>query len=296
VEALLRRSGYRAHANWALLDQHLGKAREVDVGGIRVIWQFNNDGEPVVGVAVTVVFECINNSQPIAFLTKEPQDRDDLYESVRLVGFPTQVNIDREEEQFQYIPRFIQARDYHHYFVGKLATQWCTFSKKANSDWMASHSRSSDKVSEEGEFDCITKLGKAIEFVGSEFTIEELVEQARSESPLVVDFVYPILVVQGSLWEVELDREELQANDTQHVRYLHQTILKDKDLSCCIDVVREQGIAQLLDEISREAQAALARLGAALPLLEDARELAAAYEKLTPKVKRRIFSTEDDPD
>jgi hypothetical protein len=260
LETIIRKTSYCVETNISYPDPSTQKSRELDlfayhaysIGG-------NTDGTLVAKLLI----ECVNNPQPLAFIMKQPlggPPYEDLY--VKRAGLPMSTEVDNNES----LPEFLRMFDYHHYFTGNVASQYCSFVKKKGIDpeWMAFH--------EESHFESFRKLSDAIEYF-----ICKYYEQWVSSPDQRVDIrlYYPILVVQGDLLEVLPSKRSLRVKKVRSVRYRRSAILNGKETYYQIDVVTEKFLPELLQIINKE-------------LLETANRIRSNHDAIMKAVEMKL--------
>ncbi|HET9553997.1 MAG TPA: hypothetical protein VFP50_13590, partial [Anaeromyxobacteraceae bacterium] len=183
VEEFLVKSGYGVDANIGYPDPVEGKVRELDARAMK--------GSLIQGrhtVWTTLLIECSNNLQPLALMAKKPPHSISPT-AVPCSGIPTTVESDPVQQR-------LRLDEFHHYWQGSLATQFCSFQrKKEKDDWMASH--------DEGQWASIKKLGDTLAFDTHE--LQQAWEPPRNDEaePINLTLHYCVLVLQGSLVEVD---------------------------------------------------------------------------------------------
>lgn len=168
IESKLLSRGYFAGANSAYLDPDSGKSRELDISAIAAQKAGPEDFDWLFPV---LLIECVNNPQPIAFITKAPVIPSLHSEQVRLSGLPVKLLASSSAQRWTSLPDYLGMEKFHHYCRGRVATQFCSFSrKKGSSDWMALH--------EDSHFSSFATLCHALELVAT--------ASARSRRGLVI--------------------------------------------------------------------------------------------------------------
>lgn len=245
LETLIRQTSYLVETNISYSDPSTGKSRELDLFAYRC-YQAGEKANDVV--CAKLLIECVNNPQPLAFLIKEPL-AGPPYEAlfVRRAGLPMSMDEDSNES----LPEFLRMFEYHHYFIGSIATQYCSFAKKQGKDaqWMAFH--------EPTHFESFYKLSDCVEyFVGKYYE-----QWTNSPSERIdVRLYYPVLVVQGDLLEVRPRKRSIQLKKVKHIRYRRSAIVGDEETYYQIDVVVEPFFRQFLSIIEGEASETARRM------------------------------------
>jgi hypothetical protein len=242
VESQLQKQGYCAEANSAYTDPDTGKSRELDISAIggRKIgpeafdWMF-----PILLV------ECVNNPQPMAFFTKVPIVGTLYSEQVRYSGLPIKIRECIKKNAWIGLGEYLGVEKFHHYFKGRVATQFCSFSQKRDKgDWMASH--------ENSHFSAFATLCQAIEHA--------IDDHYRSWRPgwkewINIQVYYPILVVQGELLDIKQKGTGVTIREATHVAFRRTVVKNHEETTYQIDVIRERYLSLLLrvidDEIAR---------------------------------------------
>jgi hypothetical protein len=191
-----------------------------------------------------LLIECINNPQPIAFLTKEPLVGFLHYQEIKLAGLPVKVPAKGTRSSWDSLPEYLAMEKYHHYCKGRIATQFCSFVEKKREnrkEWMATH--------DQAHFDAFRKLSATVEyFLGRHF---ESWKFGGRES-VNVEFYYPALVVQGELLEIQPRKKALKISKVNHLQYRRSAILGNKETTYQIDVVTERFFQRYLELVDRE--------------------------------------------
>jgi hypothetical protein len=257
VEATLRELIYNVQASAPFSDPKTGVSREMDIYALGAFPVF--PGRQLLRkewLFAGLLIECVNNSQPLAFIVKEPQmDTGFLHaEHVKVAGVPT-LFAGRGPEGRISLHDFIKLEEYHHYCRGTIATQWCSFSpKKANGqsrvEWLASH--------DEERFNDLRKLSVASDYYAARPDESKSAFVIKGEINLT--FFYPILVVQGELLEVRPTKRSLNLVGTDHVRFCRSLATTAEERDYQIDVVTERFFPKLCDMIGQEMEITARRL------------------------------------
>ena len=135
VADVFRERAFYVQENEIYPDPDTGKDREYDVFAISA--QKAGPGERDYIFPIFLI-ECVNNPQPIAFITKEPQAGFLHRQAVTISGLPITVYSGKERVTLQ---EYLGMDKFHHYCAGRVSTQYCSFFKKkgTNSQWAASH-------------------------------------------------------------------------------------------------------------------------------------------------------------
>ena len=254
IETILRRQNWYVDASHAYRDTDTGKSRELDLYAIRP-WNIKtkSKGRRSDRVWIELLIECVNNPQPIAFLTKRDPFTSGVnaLPEVKFVCDPALVSIKGKKQDVRY---FLDTENYQHYCSGRVASQFCSFvRKKDKSEWMATH--------EDEHFNTFSTLVKALENSLSGFVYTK-------GTYLNATFLYPVLVLQGALVDVRHDGARLEFKRENWIRYRRSVSLGKEQTSYVIDVVTERGFSKYLKEIEREALKTVFRMKKASEFLK----------------------------
>src|SRR5881409_1427963 len=135
LESVLSKRGYYVEANEAYPDPDTGKAREFDLYAMSARRAGPDDYDFIFDV---LLVECINNPQPLVFLTKNPLVGFLHHQEAKMAGLPVKFPDKKRRDEWESLADFLDMSKYHHYCKGRVATQFCSFLRKKNSqEWMA---------------------------------------------------------------------------------------------------------------------------------------------------------------
>lgn len=239
IETLLLANGFYVESNTAYLDPLTGKSRELDLYAIQG-WKLSRNYDFIFPV---LLIECVNNPQPIAFITKESIVDFINIDALQMAGLPVKVFSFDKEKGWTPIRDYLKMQDYHHYCRGRIATQFCSFSKKrATEEWMALH--------EDSQFDSLRKLCDVVEYtVDKQFTSWSFSE---APEPINIELYHPVLVLQGKLVEVRTSRRGTRLMDANHIQFRRTAIVKNEPRDYQIDVVTSEYFQKYLDMLHAE--------------------------------------------
>lgn len=243
IEQVLGRSGYAVEANQAYPDPFTGKSRELDISAITPEF-ITSDYRNIIWPRLLV--ECVNNPQPIGFFTKTPNAPTAHIYDLKFSGLPVKI---KKGKYWTKLSDFLDMEGYHHHCKGRIATQYCSFTPKKNTnpvEWLAQH--------EDMHFDSFNKLCFALNY-----DIDEHYSHARlrGKETINVQMYYPILVVSGEIINIMPTRKELKLRATNHIHYVQSYVTNGKEQRYHIDVVTEKYLPRLLGLIDREAKKAV---------------------------------------
>jgi len=238
LEKVLQENGFYVEANSAYLDSETTKSRELDLYAMNGYVVNPQNYEFLYS---NLIIEAVNNPQPIAFITKESQIAPLYCEDIKVAGLPVKIS---ENEEWVYLPEFLEMDKYHHYCQGSIATQYCSFIQKKNEtgkkEWMASH--------EETHFNSFRTLSVAVEY-HQDVLYKAWVKDANA---INLEFYYPIVVVQGELFEVHPEPEDIDIKTTNHIQFRRTSVVGSKEFNYQIDVITEQYLPTFLKMIDNE--------------------------------------------
>ena len=132
LDACLRGHHYDVATNVVFPDPLTAKSREMDLYAStrrELSTQFCLDE-----IANVLLIECVNNPQPIAFLTDAPGRS-----LLPLLAATVPADIPGANGRMA-VPAFLGLERYHHYCSTPVATQFCSFVRKGRTrEWMATH-------------------------------------------------------------------------------------------------------------------------------------------------------------
>jgi hypothetical protein len=247
LETRLQNAGYYVEANHNYPDPDTGKSRELDLYAMGAVKAGPGELDFIFNV---FLIECVNNPQPLALITKEPQTAFLFHEDVRHAGLP--VKFPANGGGWKSLPEYLGLDKFHHYCRGRVATQFCSFRRKKDqqhSEWIALH--------EDAQFDCFRKLCAATDyFQDSHFRSWRF----GSHESVNIEFYYPVLVVEGELLEVRPGRSSLHLAHSQHLQFRRSQFAHGETEDYQIDVVTESFFPRYLQLVEKETQAIARRL------------------------------------
>jgi hypothetical protein len=248
--------GFATHLRMNVLfsDPETNHPRELDAYCIR---SEVSDIQEFFSASAHLLIECVNNPQPIAFFSSTRNLN--LYPI--LAARPAWLGPHPIEES-------IGIEDFHNCFKVPIATNYCTFVTKKSGDWMVTHADEQHQ-----EFSTLATLAQ----LAREKQVKVLDEMSRPQDAIQfcgIDLIYPILVVEGTLFEVDQDSKGVvKLKLIDRIRYCKSQIWKGTRRYCPIDVVTESFFRQLLKLIEADCEHILGLLEArSEEILEAARD------------------------
>ncbi len=237
IESTLLRNGFYTETNVLYPDPESGKPREIDLYAMTAEKAGPKEYDFIFGV---LLIECVNNSQPIAFIVKEPLLPSLQHEEVKLAGIPVKVRA--EGGALEPLIDYLGMDKYHHYCKGKIARQYCSFAKKKGTDeWMALH--------QEEHFDSLQKLPAAVETYIDRYYRSFV---PASDEFLNIEFYYPVLVLGGSLLSVQPKKKSVDVGSTNHVQFRRSMLVNREEIDYQIDIVTEKYFPRYLKIVEKE--------------------------------------------
>ena len=134
IEQLLRNHGWYVEANSAYEDSESQKSRELDIFATKARL-LGTSTKPKDALFSSVLIECINNPQPIAFITKKPYQQNWGVGYIKGVFDPEEVFL-KHSRRSKNLGDLLKIASYHHYCQGRLASQFCSFQLQGGQERM----------------------------------------------------------------------------------------------------------------------------------------------------------------
>ncbi len=280
IEQVLRDEGYHVAANETYPDPITGKPRELDLsatGAERVA----SDKEWLFSI---LRIECVNNLYPLAFLSKEAQTGFVHVYDIMFSGLPAHI-FKSTGARGGNLAEYLKLDKIHHYCRGRIATQFCSFQPKKNTnpvEWMAWH--------EEGHFESFSKLCQAVNY--------GLEDHFNNTMPVMGDRInlqtyYPITVVGGELLDVRYESDAIVIEAVDHIHYIQSYIRDGRQDNYHLDVITEKYFPTFIKMIRSEVEEIAKRVAAEEDQLHRAINRMAKAAKRNPKELRAIIRPRD---
>jgi len=254
VAALLRNSGYKVMTNRGFFDPEANKAGEYDVYAHKEVEIY---GKGSHGIYPTLICECKNNSQPIAFFVHDKEEFQPLIDEVRVSGIPAKI---WQHNKYISIQEFTNIINWHHYCkpIADIATQCCTFEQKFEQKveyWKASH----DQELHDTEVRIIKAMEHEIDDDFKNMNQWLLPEETEKEF-IDLSLYYPLVIYQGELNTIRIDNNSAQTKDDliiskcEHIQYNPEffSFYDDEVISYHIDIITEKYLPTYLKLIEKE--------------------------------------------
>lgn len=252
LETVLDDEGFYVEANTAYPDPITGKSRELDLYAMKFLTDPENDKD---NISVILLIECVNNPQPVAFITKKPQVGFLFHNDHKIAGLPVKIIYEQdsdEEESWISLQDFLGMQKYHHYCKKRVSTQFCSFlKKKGSTDWLAHHDIE--------HFEPFRKLCDIVAYyIDEQFKNWVYVEDY--ERSIDLEIYYPILVLQGNLYDARPTKKSVNLIEAPHIQFRRRAITKGIIETYQIDVVEEAYFPIFLELIKKETQRTLGEI------------------------------------
>ena len=254
LEKLLREREFRVATNGSFPDPETGKGRELDIwASYARCWSTGPDDTD--NISFELVIECVNPPQPVAFITRTWPDgllqSGDRWEALKVGGDPLHVPVEELATNWTWLASVLKMERYHHYAAGRLATQYCSFErKKGNLEWMAKH-RDEDHAT-------FRKLCDATSHYQRQ--LFDLAQAGSVNRNLCLIFLYPVLVVQGDLYEVRADAKQVEVAPADHLQYRCSQLYGARSEDFQVDVVTEDYFPSFLELLGSETYKTVTRM------------------------------------
>jgi len=268
LEKLLAARDFYVVPNEVYRDPHSGKPTELKMYAISA----SKVGKGRNYVFPVMLVECVNNSVPLAFFVKDQDASTRVLDrgAIKLAGMP--MVMPGKKGGTVSLTEYLKMEEYHHYWKGRVATQFCSFMRKKDMNkletWTAFH--------KDPHFDSFRRLIAASEcqidgLLNNIVSLKYKKAQTRKKETLGVEFYYPVLVVQGKLLEVHSDKDKISVKPVRHIQFQYRSaqnpivrgevasIPADTNLYR-IDVVTEAFFPKYITMIKREMGTTARRL------------------------------------
>jgi hypothetical protein len=241
VETLIsaRPEGFYVETNPTYRDSSTGKMREFDLYAMTGVGLGSSAPDFVFGV---LLVECKKVDTPVVFFSQRSSVAELYQHNVRVAGMPVKLRKRGRQEQWASLAEYLNLQSYHHYCQGPFARQWCSFSKKKrDGQWMAHHPNRFDEV------DKLRDITNS--YVDAHF--KSWVKGA-GHSSVNLELYYPVILIEGELFEAQTEGRQLHLVRTKHVRFLQETGFGEWPPEHQVDIIVEDFLPDYLDMIYQE--------------------------------------------
>src|ERR1700675_172746 len=210
------------------------KPIEVDVVGRR--GELVNH-ENMSMVTASVITECKNNDQPVAFFV-QPQEITELNDNwIKYGGYPS-FSLDHVTNIHVPLHKLLEMKDWHHYCqASEVATQFCTFTRTNGKKWKAEpndrYSKSFSNLALMATLDCEGMGGLQLQNIQ-------------------VQISYPVVVFQGPIYRVVEEQDKPKLEAVNHIQLHHSCTLNGQAVGAQIDLVTESELPVFLETVLAE--------------------------------------------
>jgi hypothetical protein len=250
IGRVLKERGFFVEPNCFRVDPNdASKIIEVDVHGRYFEWinEVNKDA-----AMASILVECKNNSQPIAFFV-QPQHLTELnIGRIRYGGFPS-FSMDPDTKIQEPLGNLLGMKEWHHYCQPQeIATQFCGFSRDGKRKWkteaMSHYSKSFADVVLMAAVDSDGAFGLNLPCIQ-------------------VQLAYPVVVFQGPIYRVRDVSGKATVEEASHIQLHHSAMLNARIIQAQIDVVTEAAFPSAMESILAELKTFRDRINALYPRL-----------------------------
>lgn len=251
IKPKIERRGYLVEANKPYPDPQTGISREFDILAIsgRLLYRRLRRGSDDPDLIFPyIICECENNTQPLVFFESHAQFNFHFHEDVKCSGMPVKI---WNQGRWVRLSEVLRFERFHHYFHGRVATQYCSFSFTKNR-WLATHLESQHQT--------MRNLINALEAtIDNEFEEYTLPRKGREEA-INLQFYYPVMILQGRLCLAKETRQGLQIRDVTHIQFRQEVWSTSLRSAYQCDVIQESFLGKYLNIIDREMKAVERRM------------------------------------
>lgn len=280
IGRVLKEHGFFVEANGFCADPNDAKKTiEVDVQGRYFEWikEDNKDS-----ATASVLVECKNNSQPIAFLVQQQQLTELNVTQVHCGGFP-RFSMDPDTKVQEPLYSLLGMKEWHHYCQAQeIATQFCGFRRSGKKGWKAEPMDNYSK-----SFADVARLAA----VGSDGAFGLHLQCIQ------VQLAYPVVVFQGPIYRVRDISGKASVEEATHLQLHHSTMLNGSMSQAQIDIVTESAFPSLMESILRELKIFRDRINVLYPrLLRSALDQkSVATQNLVRQVSKDYLAPSESP-
>jgi len=146
-------------------------------------------------------------------------------------------------DKWKSISEFLEMHKYHHYSKNRIATQFCTFTKrkKEPKDWVACHI--------EDHHQTFQKLCWVVDYL-----IDEQIDNLESGkyNKLNLEFYYPVFVIQNKLLDIRQRGHTVKVFNSQHIGFKITKFDYGEETNYQVDVMTENNFPTFLDILDNE--------------------------------------------
>ncbi|MCK4686799.1 MAG: hypothetical protein KAT66_01605 [Candidatus Lokiarchaeota archaeon] len=251
VEPVIEKEGYYVETNEVYFDPDTNKSKEIDLTAISGI-KISKDNF----LFPFLLVECENNKQPVVFFKSNSSIDFLAVYDIKISGHPTYLY--ESDGSSISIADKLNFSKFHHYCNSVHCTQYCSFhqTKKGNlKKWIALHP--------DEQHNTFLGLIKCLNAKIDEHLNSYKLPEKDEKECINLQLYYPILILQGDLYEAELVGDELKLTQSNHIVFKKQFASNKGNETYYIDVISERylpdylklidsGIKKINDRIRRK--------------------------------------------
>lgn len=233
---------YFVQASYTYLDPVSGKSREIDIRADSTLGIGWSEEFSSGGVHWSIFCECENNMQPVVFFPFKPLMPRFNSASIQCCGVPMKI---WKDDEYVDLVSFLPLYKFHHYCKGNSAAQYCSFDRRRDKDkWIATHL--------EEQHDTFNSLIYAIEEEINKFYENWHPPKAGETEPILLEFLYPLIVLGGDLLEAYIGKRGLITKKSKHIQFLKNLHVSGREVYYRIDVITEDYLSEYVAIINYE--------------------------------------------
>lgn len=246
VLSVLSKNGYKNFPNETYPDPVTKKSREIDIisHSPRITDNIKLNQFLHFEYQYHLIFECINNLQPIAFFKRPDKSpytiHGKFFYSKEERQFSEEENKKNHPADIEFLEYTTSSKHFHYNQLEK-NTQYCSFSpKKGNQkEWMASHP--------DALHDTFNKLTDYTTHTNKSY--DKWLKKSAWRNDVSTFFFFPVLIVQNDLIEVSEINGKVIIEKKDHLIFNYNKYSEEKD-GFLIDVITEKYLEAFLVKVN----------------------------------------------
>lgn len=228
---------YQLYPNETYPDSLTEKSREIDIYAcsFRTTKNLTLNRTLMIDIRHSLTVECMNNSQPVVFFKRTEKKKFTIFGKFKFFKIEQEINGGETETNVDYyFNNFTVDSKKFHYNQIERCSQYCSFSLKKSStvkkkEWMASHP--------DGLHDTFNKL---YDFIIHRYNRDlQLAEDNFLKYEVYLNMQYPVIVLQGDLYEAYEEKGEIKLEKKEHIIFEFKRF-NNQTTSLLIDIVTEK--------------------------------------------------------
>lgn len=256
IGRVLKERGFFVEPNGFRVDPNdASKTIEVDVQGRYFEW-INEDNTDTATASILV--ECKNNSQPIAFFVQQQQLTELNVGRIHHGGFPS-FSMDPDTRIQEPLGSLLGMKEWHHYCqTNEVATQFCGFK------WT---NENKPREKREWKTEPMNNYSKSFADVALMAAVDSDGAFGLHLQCIQVQLAYPVVVFQGPIYRVRDVSGKATVEEAMHIQLHHSAMLNGRMIQAQIDVVTESAFPSLMESILAELRTFRDRINGLYPRL-----------------------------